>query len=46
MSTSAALKVVVDGDVLTVVTDEDVQVNIYNMQGSEVVQAEPMKPLR
>ena len=36
MSTSAALKVVVDGDVLTVVTDEDVQVNIYNMQGSEV----------
>ncbi len=35
-TTSAALKVVVDGDVLTVVTDEDVQVNIYNMQGSEV----------
>ena len=36
ISISAALKVTLDGDALTVVADDDIRVNIYNMQGAEV----------
>ena len=36
ISISAALKVTLDGDALTVVAGADIRVNIYNMQGAEV----------
>ena len=37
ISISAALKVTLDGDALTVVADDDIRVNIYNMQGARWV---------